>query len=197
MEVISAGILAGGKSSRMGENKARLKFGKDSFVEKIAKECSDFHEVMVSVDDRAKYSDLPYRLVEDDKKGYGPLEGIFQLLKASKTEYVLVVATDMPFINREVLNKLANLVTGEEDCVVLCVDGKIQPLCSIYSKKVLSVLEQMREKEIHRPRLLYKSTITKYVEISELDEDAIAVDNINTKEEYCRAMQQMKAKRGN
>jgi molybdopterin-guanine dinucleotide biosynthesis protein A len=139
---------------------------------------------MVSVDDKVKYSDLPYRLVEDEKRGYGPLEGIYQLLKASKTEYVLVVATDMPCIRKETLNKLATLVTGEEDCLILCVDGKIQPLCSIYSKKLLYTLEKLREKEEHRPRELYRLVIAKYVELSELGEEPLVVNNINTKADY-------------
>jgi molybdopterin-guanine dinucleotide biosynthesis protein A len=184
MELISAGILAGGKSSRMGENKARLKYKKDTFLETVAKACSDFYEIMVSVDDKAKYSDLPYRLVEDEKKGYGPLEGIYQLLKASKTEYLLVVATDMPCIRKQTLNKLAALVTGDEDCLILCVNGKIQPLCSIYSKKILYTLEKLREREEHRPRELYRSVITKYIELEELGEEPLVVDNINTKADY-------------
>lgn len=195
MELISAGILAGGKSSRMGENKARLKYKKDTFLETVAKACSDFYEIMVSVDDKAKYRDLPYRLVEDEKKGYGPLEGIYQLLRESKTEYILVVATDMPCIRKETLNKMAALVTGNEDCLILCVNGKIQPLCSIYSKKILSTLEKLREREEHRPRELYRLVLTRYIELEELGEEPLVVDNINTKADYEILINNMKLER--
>ena len=192
MNLISAGILAGGKSSRMGENKARLKYKKETFLEIVAKECEDFYEVMVSVDDKEKYRDLSYRLVQDEKREYGPLEGIYQLLRASKTEYVLVVATDMPCIRKDVLNKLAGHITGEEDCLILCVNGKIQPLCSIYSKKMLSALEQLREKDEHRPRELYKLVLAKYIELEELGGDPAVIDNINTKNDYEKMLEHLK-----
>ena len=57
---IGAVILAGGKSSRMGTDKAGLKIGGVSFLEKIAAELSDFDELLVSVDSEDKYIDLPY-----------------------------------------------------------------------------------------------------------------------------------------
>lgn len=186
MKEISAGILVGGKSSRMGENKARLKYKEQTFFEIVAAACRDFAEIWVSVDERSKYQDLPYPLVEDELSAYGPLEGVYQLLRHIQTKYVLVLATDMPLIQADLLRALAEQVTGSEDCVALCVNGKPQPMCSIYSVEVLPVLEQMRASGEHKPRMLYQKVQTKYVNIEDLGFDKALVENVNTKEELSR-----------
>jgi molybdopterin-guanine dinucleotide biosynthesis protein A len=185
---ISVGILVGGKSSRMGENKARLQYKERTFFETIAQACQNFKNIFVSVDDSRKYQDLPYPLVEDELSAYGPLEGVYQLLKAVPTQYVLVLATDMPLIRSELLEALVQQAIGKEDCIVLCVEGKPQPMCSIYSVNVLPVLKKMREIGEHKPRILYQKVQTKYVNIEDLGFDKSLVDNINTKEELKRIL---------
>lgn len=181
---IGAGILAGGKSSRMGENKARLKLEKQSFLEKIASECREFSEILVSVDNLEKYRDIPYRMVEDELSGYGPLEGIYQLVRACREEYILIVATDMPFLNAGFLKALCIRLEGTEDCLTLTKEGRPEPMCSIYSKKMLPVLEEMRAQSIRKPRLLFDKVNTRYVELEELGVSPELISNINTPEEY-------------
>ena len=131
----AAGILAGGKSSRMGKNKASLTWNGDTFLHTLIDACRDFPEIYVSVDDREKYRDLSCTLVEDEEKEYGPLEGIYQVLKQMDAPYAVMLATDMPMISREFLKALVSNITGEEDCLVLRREGRPQPLCSVYAKK--------------------------------------------------------------
>lgn len=123
-------------------------------------------------------------MVEDEIKGFGPVEGIYQLLKASPVPYVLVIATDMPFLDRAFLNRLAGCAAGKEDCVILTMDGKVQPLCSIYKKSVIPLLEQMRKEGEHKIRLLYSRAAVRYVDVKELGGQEIQLKNINTREEY-------------
>ncbi len=130
----AAGILAGGKSSRMGKNKASLTWNGDTFLHTLIDACRDFPEIYVSVDDREKYRDLSCTLVEDEEKEYGPLEGIYQVLKQMDAPYAVMLATDMPMISREFLKALVSNITGEEDCLVLRREGRPQPLCSVYAK---------------------------------------------------------------
>ena len=127
----AAGILAGGKSSRMGKNKASLTWNGDTFLHTLIDACRDFPEIYVSVDDREKYRDLSCTLVEDEEKEYGPLEGIYQVLKQMDAPYAVMLATDMPMISREFLKALVSNITGEEDCLVLRREGRPQPLCSV------------------------------------------------------------------
>lgn len=183
-ELVSAGILAGGKSSRMGADKAHLMLGEQTFLERAVTACRDFSSLCIAVDDIRRFPDVSCAMVEDEIKGFGPVEGIYQLLKASSVPYVLVIATDMPFLDRVLLNRLADCATGEEDCVILTADGKIQPLCSIYKKSLIPLLEQMRTKGEHKIRLLYSKASVRYVDIKELGGQEIQLKNINTREEY-------------
>lgn len=66
---ISAGILAGGKSKRMGEDKARLWHGGETFLAHLLRELREFDEVLLSVEDRRAWADAPCRVVEDQPPG--------------------------------------------------------------------------------------------------------------------------------
>ena len=197
---IAAGILAGGKSSRMGSDKASLTWNGNTFLHTLLDVCRDFPEIYVSVDDREKYRDFieiyvsendrkEYRdlhctFVEDEEKGYGPLEGIYQILKQMDAQYAVMLATDMPMISREFLKELVSHVTGGEDCLVLRKEGRPQPLCSVYGKKVLPIVEEMRRNKEHRPRLLFQRAHTRYLDIEELGFGEAVIANVNTPEEY-------------
>ncbi|MGI6007838.1 MAG: molybdenum cofactor guanylyltransferase [Ruminococcus sp.] len=183
-QLVSAGILAGGKSSRMGENKARLVLGDLTFLERAVSACRCFPSLRISVDDVSRYQDLSWPMVEDELKEFGPVEGIYQLLKMSETPYVLVIAADMPFLKEDFLLGLADYVTGKEDCVVLTLNGKVQPLCSIYGKSILPVLEEMRKNQEHKVRLLYTRTKVRYVDAAMLGDGEKMLKNINTRDEY-------------
>lgn len=181
---ICAGILAGGKSSRMGRNKALLPYGGHSFLEQLIQVCSVFPEVLLSVDHTEPYAHLGVPMVVDQLEGFGPLEGIYQLLRACQSPYLLAVATDMPQLSPAFLQALAGCLHGEEDCLVLLRDGRPEPLCSIYSKGALPVLEQMRREGCHRPRQLFDQVNTRWVDLSSLGFEAAVISNINTPEEY-------------
>ena len=131
---VGIGILAGGKSRRMGKDKVFLPWNDKNFLETILEKCSVFPDIYLSVANKDGW-DKKYgvtQIVEDELQDYGPLEGIYQILLASKQEYVLMLAADMPNISRELLLELAGMVTGEEDCLALVKDDYPEILCSIY-----------------------------------------------------------------
>jgi len=191
---ISVGVLAGGKSSRMGKNKAFLSYNESSFIEVIARECVDFSEILISANQVEVFKHLGLKVLKDEKKDFGPLEGIYQIIKEIDTEYVLILATDMPYIKREFLQRftkvLERLMDSQEEiiempvCLVLRAEGRIQPLCSIYSKEALAAIEVMREKEEHKLRILYDRVDTRYVDIEDLGFTVDMVANINTQDDY-------------
>lgn len=181
---VCAGILAGGKSSRMGTNKALLPYGGSCFLEELIRTCSVFPELLVSVDRPEPYRHLPVTLIPDELQGFGPIEGIYQMLRAARSPYLLVVATDMPLLNETFLRSIASCVQGDEDCVALRLDGRVEPLCSVYGKSVLPVLEAFRNEGCHRPRALFDRVNTRYVEVEALGGTPRLVSNVNTPEEY-------------
>lgn len=94
---LSVGILAGGKSSRMGQDKVLLKLKQKSFLDILINEFSDFDELIISLDYLNRYKELSCKKVEDSIKDIGPIEGIRQILKESKNKYNFICAADMPF----------------------------------------------------------------------------------------------------
>lgn len=185
---MSAGILAGGRSFRMGENKAHLAYQGKTFLERVISACEDFGEIIISVDDAGKYPGVKYPLYEDELQEFGPIEGIFQLLVHASNDYVLILATDMPQIDKKLLHQMAEQISGTEDCLVLKSRGKMQPMCSIYKKTVLPVLKEMREAGEHKVGLLFSRVDTHFIELEETDCTQDAIGNINTQEEYRRIL---------
>ncbi|MCH1983652.1 molybdenum cofactor guanylyltransferase [Ruminococcus sp. OA3] len=181
---VSAGILAGGKSTRMGENKAYLEIKDESFLYHTIRICSCCDDIWISVDDPAKYPALPYPMATDEIQGYGPVEGIYQLLGHVKHPYCLILATDMPLLAGELLEALVNRLTGDEECLILRADGRLHPLCGIYRKTVLPVLEQMREQKVHKIRSLFDRVKTTYIDLEEMGFSVDMVENVNTQQEY-------------
>lgn len=181
---VCAGILAGGKSSRMGSDKALLPLGEVSFLETLLTACSDFSEVLVSVRRPEPYQHLKVPLVADELEGFGPVEGIYQMLRACRSPYLLAVATDMPLLSAPFLLSFAQTLRGDEVCLALRMEGRVEPLCSIYGKGALPALEDLRREGCHRPRALFERVSTRYVDGETLGGDARLVRNVNTPAEY-------------
>lgn len=225
---LGIGILAGGKSTRMGKNKALIKYNEKTFLEAAVEQGLNFDEVIVSVDKIDKYKDALEKyvenngilIVEDKAKEYGPLEGIKNILEAAKCEYVFVRAVDMPLMKKEFVNKLTyymceNFLADKQfedekennleiekrncnvesyteknsipeyDCVIVKDGDKLEPLCSIYSKKLLPYIKKMIKNNQHKIMKLFdeKDIKVKYVDINELGEFACCIKNVNTEED--------------
>ena len=139
---IAAAILVGGKSSRMGKDKALLEFNGISFIRRVAEvffqECSP---VIVISDHGERYSFLGLPVCEDEYKNCGPLGGIHTALKNVPTNTVCIASCDIPFIHRDLLRQLLD-VRGEEDITVFSSNGMVQPLFGIYHTRILPTLEK-------------------------------------------------------
>ena len=178
----SAVILSGGKNTRMNyKTKAFLEFRGNTFIERTLDAISDYEQKIISCNDVEKYKKFEDMalLVLDKFKEIGPIGGIYSSLKESEFQYSLVIASDMPFLNKEVLNQLGNYAFNN-DALIPIVDGKIQPLCGIYKKDILSVIEKMINKKDYRLKNLLFNIDTKYININDKDN----FSNINTVEEY-------------
>ena len=93
---ISAIILCGGKSTRMGKDKAGLLIGKKTFLQQIEEHVSGADEVLLSVKDRRDYPEIEARHIEDLEQDKGPLMGLCSALKECSHERVWVISCDMP-----------------------------------------------------------------------------------------------------
>lgn len=178
-------ILAGGKSSRMNyNNKAMLMYKEKTFIEHIMESGKGFNETIIISNHKEIYENLPIKIFNDIYLGNGPLSGIHSALKHSRNNKVLCVACDMPLITEKILNDIANV---EEDYEILVpeINGRLQPLCSIYSKSLISKIEKLLMKKENKLQNFIMGTNYKVLDDKynqELNEKYFS--NINTPEEY-------------
>jgi molybdopterin-guanine dinucleotide biosynthesis protein A len=137
----TCGILAGGASARMGENKALLEFrGKPLIQRQIELLAPLFKEVIVGANDPAPYAPFNVRVVPDLLAERCALAGIHALLKGASRPRVFVVACDMPFLNPRLIEKLV-IVPDNFDVVVPESDRGLEPLHAVYGPWCIQAIE--------------------------------------------------------
>lgn len=129
-------ILSGGKSSRMGTNKALLKFDEKTNVERIKDELKHvFDDIILVTNNPEIYQFLNIKTVSDQFPGSGPLAGVHAGLEASDYEENIVVACDMPFVSGELAASLVKALK-HHDAVVPVIEGRQHPLFAAYQKRI-------------------------------------------------------------
>jgi molybdopterin-guanine dinucleotide biosynthesis protein len=172
----------------MGKNKAFLEYGNKRFVERLKGELEGAFNVFISAARGGEYDYLGIPVLIDEHEGIGPIEGICQVLKNIESDYVFICAVDMPFIKKELVEYMAGFISKDYDCYVIRDDERIQPLCAIYSKKILPVVEEQIENGKYRLIDILNNTRTKYIELKYTCFDKNIVRNVNTPQEYNKLM---------
>ena len=188
-------ILAGGRSRRLGRNKALESIGGQPLVRRVIDRVSQVcDEVVVVVADRDQGAALPleehHRVTIDRYPNGGSLGGIFSGLSAASQEWGLAVACDMPFLNLDLLRRMLSCREGV-DAVVPVLEGRPEPTHAIYSKTCLPFMEQrLRDGDLKISKFFDEVRVA-YVpeeEISSLDPDYLSFFNVNTAEDLDRAL---------
>lgn len=132
---------------------------------------------------------MKVRIVTDCYPGKGPLGGVYTGLKVANTFYSLVVACDMPFLNRALLNYLICVAPGF-DLVVPKVGSMMEPLHAVYSKNCLEAMEKSLQEDCLQIAKIIPLVRTRYVsdeEVSRFDPKHLSFFNINTEVELQKA----------
>ncbi len=182
-------ILAGGRSTRMGSDKALLPYQGGRFIEGIHRRMKElFEEVIVVTAEPGRYDFLPCRRVTDLFPGMGALGGIHAALRHSGSERIFVVACDMPHLKPDLTRHLCSLAE-EADVVVPEGEGGLEPLHAVYRKSVLPVVEEMLRDGQCRVVSFFDRVRVRRVSreaVERIDPGCSAFRNINTPEEYYR-----------
>ena len=144
-KIIMTGIiLAGGKNTRMGVNKAFLEINGTRMIDKTMDIYSRlFSEILIVTNDPLPYLEFTSAaIVTDIYKNKGPLGGIYTGLFYSKNPYVFVSACDMPYLNGDFIEYLAGL-TGKHDVIVPELAEGYQPLHAVYSRNCLPSIKRL------------------------------------------------------
>lgn len=184
---VTAIILAGGKSQRMGSNKALLKYGDTTFIERqIARLSKIFREIILSANDASIYAHLPLPVVPDVIPGKGPLSGICAGIMRATNHYTFAVACDMPFLSEKVILHLKKFIT-DYDVVVPRTERGLEPLHAFYSKNCIAPMQQCLKEGRLRVIDFFSEVKVKIVnedELKTIDPSIQPLINLNTPEEY-------------
>jgi len=188
----SAIVLAGGRSRRLGQDKALLDLGQGPLlartVQVAAALCS---EVVVVTDVPGRYRELalPVRWASDRLPGRGPLAGLEAGLRAIGNEFALLLACDLPFLS---LRLLAHMLAQERDYEALVPfwEGRWHPLHAVYARSCLSRVEELLQEgegrmEALLPRLRLR--VLPPEEIGRIDPQGLSLFNLNTPQDLARA----------
>ena len=139
---ITGVILAGGKNSRMGSDKAILDLDGEPFIKRIAGVLNSVFESTIIISDKVDdYKFLGLPIYPDIYKNCGPLGGIHTALSNVKTDLVFVVSCDLPMIKPEIIRQLLTFTNDSTNVIIPTYQDRIQPLCGIYSLNSISSLE--------------------------------------------------------
>ena len=187
-------VLAGGGSLRFGQSKALETIGNRSLLEWVLFQLSFFDSDILLV----AAPELSYpqpgkspglKVVRDIYPDRGPLGGIYTGLKSSNSFHNLVVACDMPFLNRALIGYMIGVSTGF-DLVVPRLGDLVEPLHAVYSKACIAPAEWLLKQGSLGVRELFNLVRVRYVEADEIDRfdpSHLSFFNINTKSDLARA----------
>ncbi len=182
-------LFAGGKSSRMGKNKAQLPFsdGKTLMEYQVHRLQELFDQVYLSVKEKESYTGIDAKAIIDIEYSnvYAPTAGFYNIFKQLQDDDLFfVLSVDTPFVNAAIIQEILSYAHKGYDAVIARTKRSIHPLCGLYSRTLQPPIEQMLQEENHRMMQLLQSTKVKYVDID--DEDALL--NLNTPQEYQQAL---------
>ena len=182
-------IFAGGRSSRMGEDKALLPFaGFDTLTQfQLSRLSKIFKTVYISCKDKSKFN-FEANFIEDVKTDniYAPTAGFLAVFNTLHVDRFFVLSVDSPFVNEGEIKKIleADTLHVDIEATIAKTASGIQPMCGIYHRSLESKFIKMLDEDNHKLGFLLKSSNTNYVEFA--NEKPFL--NINHPHEYKQAL---------
>jgi molybdenum cofactor guanylyltransferase len=173
-------ILAGGKSSRMGQDKSLMPYDGMPLVQHVARRLAPVVDnLLLSTNTPERYDFLDIQTVADRVLDQGPLMAIASALAVSTTDLNIVVPCDMPELDVTLIEELIGAL-GEADIAVPVTEGHgFEPLCAVYRKRLVPTIDQLLDAGERKVATLYAHCATKEFPIA-----AGRLKNVNTKHDY-------------
>ena len=167
---IAAFILAGGKSSRMGSDKAFVVLDGRTLLQRALNLARFLTADVRIVGDRGKFA--PFApVIEDVFRDCGPLGGIHSALRASTAELNLMLAVDVPFLSTALLEYLIMCARKSNTAAVTVahVSGRLHPLCAVYRPRFVDAAENALRSGRYKIDALFAAPQTRIVSEKELE----------------------------
>jgi molybdopterin-guanine dinucleotide biosynthesis protein A len=189
---VAAFILAGGKSTRMGTDKAFVALNGRTLLACALDLVRSVTPEVCIVGEASKFA--PFApAVEDVFPGCGPLAGIHAALRASQKDLNLILAVDLPFVSPELLQFLVVRARNSAASVTVArAAGGWQPLCAVYRREFADAAEKALRDGRYKIDMLFAATHTQVIAEEELESSgfiAQAFRNLNTPEDLVEANQ--------
>ena len=177
-------LFAGGKSSRMGEDKVLLPFGGYSTLGEFQYRRLQkiFSQVYISTKNPDKF---PFEadFIIDESEVFAPTAGFVSIYRQLDAECFFVLGVDMPFVSEKVISALLEADSDEVDATLAQVDAEAESLCGIYHRSLQPHFEKMLRENRHKLRRLLEETNTQQITFT----DKRAFLNLNRPSEYQKA----------
>ena len=191
-------VLAGGKSQRFGEDKSQVKLDGKLIIDYILSEIIDkFKEILIVSNNQINFKSFEkITLIEDHKKGLGPLGGVLSAMKWVKNnnkdyKWISTFPTDTPFFKRSILQKFLQGIKFEESKLFFIKSNNTRHnIFGLWSIDLMEKLEEDLERGERKVEMWANSIGVKVINIEFLNEDPFF--NINTKEDFEKAKEKLK-----
>lgn len=192
---LSAVVLAGGQSRRMGTDKAFLEYRGKPFITLITSEMlkvSNEVVVMIGSKEVQKFRevlDKRVKVAKDSEYLSNPVGGITSSLPLLSNGFVAFLACDIPLIRAEVISSLNQSAIGHDAAVPTWEDGRIEPLCAVYNvrKAKAAGKKTLAEKKPDCKQFVHNLRDVVFVDVAALrrfDPDLLSFSNVNSREEF-------------
>lgn len=145
-EDLCAVILAGGRSRRMGSNKALMTIGGRPLIQIVIERALPLTQrILISSDEGEEYRLLGFPVVPDRYRDHGPLAGLHAAMHHEHASLYLALACDLPGVPTPLLEHLVACAEGYDAAIPRSRDGLAHPLCAVYRRSCLSRIEDALE----------------------------------------------------
>jgi len=196
-DLLTGIILAGGKSRRLGRDKALELFNERPLIFSVIDAIrSSVDEIILIVNDSARKKELAFiknvKIVVDTYIDSGSLGGIYSGLLEAKNSNAIVLACDMPFVSKNIINTMKNRMGSNVDIVIPETDGYKHSTHAIYNKNCLEVIDQQLKQNEYKISKIFskcKTIIITENEIDEIEPNSKSFFNINNESDLDKANQ--------
>ena len=194
MDDVTVFVLAGGQSTRMGRDKALLRLGGQTLLERALALAHRIAPRVAVLGPREKYAAAGERIIEDEFPGCGPLAGIHAALGASETDLNLILSVDMPFVPLEFFTYLLERARSRPSAQVTVprIGGIVQGTCVACRRSFRSVCESRLKLGLCKVEDSIRLANPQYIEEEEIRARGInpgVFRNLNTPEDLTEAQQ--------
>jgi molybdopterin-guanine dinucleotide biosynthesis protein A len=184
---ITGVVLAGGRSSRFGRDKALLELHGETLLARAVRILSSITDevIVLGPPDRAAHVGGS-RVIPDERPGDGPLPALATALREMRSERMIAVATDMPLLNPALLRHIVDRSVGY-DVAVPRVGGRTQQLHAVYARSCLPAIESQLQRDdlkIDRFFSAVRTLVIEEDEIATIDPHLLSFRNINTEPDW-------------